>query len=246
MTATPRKQEWVQTTTLTILLFFVVILLSTTIPAVRDSQQRFIDSFFRFSPAPKPRSRVVLVTIDDESVQQLGRWPWSRTVLAKLVNSLNAAGASVIGLDILLSEPQTEDADKSLQDALRSSRGVIVDKIATFADGPHWLEPIPPFATAAAAVGHAQAALDVDSVCRTYPARELSLDGSRWAFGVEVARRADPGRTAAFLTSYGIPATDDGGAIATAKRVLIPIPYRRDSFDTISAYNVLSGFDSKL
>ena len=244
--ATPRKQEWAQTATLTVLLFLVVILLSTTMPVVRDSQLRFNDSFFRFSPAPEPRSRVVLVTIDDESLLQLGRWPWSRGMLARLTNNLNSAGASVIGLDILLSEPQTPDADKSLEDALRSSRAVIVDKIAAFADGPHWVEPIPQFVAAAAAVGHAQASLDVDSVCRKYPVRELSLDGSRWAFGVEVARRVDAARTAAFLSSYGIPSTDDSGAIATAKPILVPIPYRRDGFETISARNVLSGFDSKL
>src|SRR5579871_5525702 len=137
-TATPRKQQWLQTAALSILLFFVVVLLSTTIPAVRDWQLRFNDSFFRFSPVPKPRSRVVLVTIDDASLQLLGRWPWSRAVLARLVNQLNSAGASVVGLDILLAEPQTEDADKSLEDALRSSHAVIVDKIAAFADGPHW------------------------------------------------------------------------------------------------------------
>ena len=244
--ATTRKQDWLQTVALSALLFLVVVFLSATIPAVRDWQLRFNDSFFRFSPLPKPRSRVVLVTIDDASLQQLGRWPWSRTVLARLVNNLNAAGASVIGLDILLSEPQAPDADQSLQDALRSSRAVIVDEIAAFADGPHWIEPIPSFVTAAGGVGHAQAPLDRDSVCRMYPARELSLDGSRWAFSVEVARRIDPDRTAMFLASYGIPSQDDGGTIATAKLVLIPIPYRRDGFDTISARTILGSFDSKL
>src|SRR5579862_5549101 len=245
-TAIPRKQEWLQTVSLAVLLFLVVVLLSTTIPAVRDWQLRFNDSFFRLSPVPKPRSRVVLVLIDDESLNRFGRWPWSRTLLAKLTNNLNAAGASVIGLDILLSEPQTADADKSLQEALQSSRAVIVDKISAFADGPRWLEPIPQFAAAAAAVGHAQAPLDRDSVCRTYPARELSLDGSRWAFGVEVARRADPGRTTAFLAAYGIPSIDNAGSVTTAKPVLIPIAFRRDGFDIISAQTVLDGLNPEL
>jgi signal transduction histidine kinase len=240
-TATPPKQEWVQTAALAVLLFLVVVLLSATIPAVRDWQLRFNDSFFRLSPMPKPRSKVVVVAIDDESLHRFGRWPWSRTLLARLTNNLNAAGASVIGLDILLSEPQTADADKALEEALRSSRAVIVDKIASFTDGPRWDEPIPQFVEAAGAVGHAQAPLDVDSVCRTYPARELSIDGSRWAFGVEVARRADPGRTAAFLATYGIPAADAAGSITTANAVLIPIPFRRDGFDTISAQTALDG-----
>jgi signal transduction histidine kinase/CHASE2 domain-containing sensor protein len=234
-----------QTAALAGLLFLLVVVLSAAMPALRDWQLRVNDSFFRFSPVPKPRSRVVLVTIDDESLQRFGRWPWSRTLLAKLTRNLGQAGASVVGLDILLSETQTPDADRELAEALKSTRAVIVDKIAAFSDGPRWVEPIPQFAIAAAAVGHAQAPLDVDSVCRTYPARELTVDGSRWAFGVEVARRSDPARTAAFLAAYGIPATDDGVGFATAKPALIPIPYRRDGFDTISAQKVLDGLTAR-
>jgi signal transduction histidine kinase len=240
----PRKHEWVQTAALAGLLFLLVVVLSVAMPAVRDWQLRFNDSFFRFSPVPKPRSKVVLVTIDDESLQRFGRWPWSRVLLAKLTSNLNQAGASVVGLDILLSEPQTPEADQALAAALMSTRAVIVDTVAAFGDGPRWVEPIPQFAAAAGAVGHAQAPLDVDSVCRTYPARELTVDGSRWAFGVEVARRADPARTATFLAAYGIPATDNADSVTTAKPALIPIAYRRDGFDVISAQKVLDGLNA--
>src|SRR5215469_1887698 len=142
----PRKREWMQTAGLAGLLFVLVVLLWAAMPAVRDWQLRFNDSFFRFSPVPKPRSRVVLVTIDDQSLQRFGRWPWSRTLLAKLSKNLDQAGASVVGLDILLSETQTPEADQELAGALKSTRAVIVDKIALFGDGPRWMEPIPQFA----------------------------------------------------------------------------------------------------
>jgi signal transduction histidine kinase len=241
--ATPREHGWLQTGGLAVLLFLLVAVISTAIPAIRDWQRRFTDSFFRLSSAPKQRSPVVLVTIDDESLQLHGRWPWSRTLLAKLTSNLNQAGASTVGLDILLSEPQSPEADKALQEALQSAHAVVVGKIAAFDDGPHWVGPIPALAQAAVAVGHAQAPLDVDSVCRRYPARELTLDGSRWAFAVEVARRVDPQRTAAFLAAYGVPATDDTATVNTAKAVLVPIAYRTDPFDTISAHAILGGFD---
>ena len=81
ISGTPRKREWIQTATLASLLSLLVVTLSAAMPAVRDWQLRFNDSFFRFSPVPKPRSKVVLITIDDESVQRFGRWPWSRTLL---------------------------------------------------------------------------------------------------------------------------------------------------------------------
>src|SRR5258705_6368693 len=104
------RKTWARTAGLAVLLFLVVIFLST-IPLVREWQVRFCDTFFRLAPAPQARSKVVIVTIDDESLQRYGRWPWSRTLLAKLTNTLAQDGASVIGLDILFSEPQTPTSD---------------------------------------------------------------------------------------------------------------------------------------
>jgi signal transduction histidine kinase/CHASE2 domain-containing sensor protein len=240
--AEPGRRGWGQMAGLAVLLFAVVAILST-VPLIRDWQVRFTDTFFRLSPAPKQKSQVVLVMIDDESLQHYGRWPWSRTLLAKLTNNLVLAGARVVGLDILLSEPQSPVPDKALQDALHAGRMVIVDKIASYPGGPQWVEPLPQFAQAAGAVGHAQAPLDADSVCRRYPARELTLDGSRWAFAVEVARRVDAKATSSFLSAYGIPDQDDARTIVAAKPILVPIPFQRGVFDVISARMVLEGFD---
>lgn len=228
---------------LAVILFAAVALLST-IPVIRDWQARFSDTFFRLSPSPKQKSDVVLVTIDDESLQRYGRWPWSRTLLAKLTNNLANAGASVVGLDVLLSEPQSPEADRALQNALESAHAVIVDKIASYPGGPPWMEPLPQFSQSAAAVGHAQAPLDADSVCRRFPPREFTLEGSRWAFAVEVARHVDPKRTADFLSDYGVPVHDDAAPVLIAKPVLVPIPFRRDAFDTVPARIVLQGLDS--
>jgi len=222
---------------------FVVVSLLATIPLLRDWQARFTDSFFRFSPAPETKSKVVLVIIDDESLQHYGRWPWSRTLLAKLTNNLRHAGAGAIGLDILLAEPQSLEADKILQDALQASHAVIVDKIASYPEGPRWMEPLPQFEQVAGAVGHAQAPLDADSVCRRYPPRELTMDGSRWAFAVEMARRIDASQASKFLSFYGIPDHDGSQSILVAKPVLVRIPFRRGGFDTVSASAVLQGAD---
>jgi len=235
------RRGWAQWCGLVVILFVVVSLLST-VSLVRDWQARLTDSFFRLAPAPDEKSRVVLVEIDDDSLQRYGRWPWSRTLLAKLTNNLNQAGAGAIGLDILLAEPQSAEADKSLEDALKAAHAVIVDKIATLPEGPRWMEPLPQFAQAAGAVGHVQAPLDGDSVCRRYPPRELAMDGSRWAFAVEIARRIDAQQASKFLASYGISNRDDQ-AVVVAKPVLARIPFRRGGFDTVSAGAVLQGVD---
>jgi signal transduction histidine kinase len=241
MTNTPRTRFLSQTVGMAVILFAVVVGLST-VPVIRDLQLRLTDTFFRLAPAPQRRSRVVLVLIDDESLHQYGRWPWSRELLARLTTNLAHAGAGVIGLDILLSEVQSPSADRELADALRAAPTVVVDKIGTFPDGPHWIEPLQQFSQAAA-VGHAQSVLDQDSVCRRFPPRELTLDGSRWAFAVEVARRVDAPKTAAFLASYRVPFLDETPVVSAAQPILARIAYRRDGFEAISARSVLQGDD---
>ena len=115
--------------------------------------------------------------VDEESLRQFGRWPWSRVLLGQLTQNLAQAGASAVGLDILFSEPESTQADQALRTAFEEAgRVVIVDKIGIYRDGPHWIEPLPEFARAAVAVGHAQAVQDLDGVCRRFPALELT----RW------------------------------------------------------------------
>ncbi|MBF0273115.1 MAG: CHASE2 domain-containing protein [Magnetococcales bacterium] len=48
---------------------------------------------------------VRVVAIDEESLKQLGQWPWPRTRLALLVDRLRDLGARVVVLDLLLAEP---------------------------------------------------------------------------------------------------------------------------------------------
>ena len=52
--------------------------------------------------------RVSVVAIDEKSIEYLGRWPWSRTVIADMVNLLAQAKAKVVGLSIFYTEPQAD------------------------------------------------------------------------------------------------------------------------------------------
>jgi len=232
---------WAKRAALSLLVLLLVAALSL-IPVVRDSEMRLTDTFFRLAPPPAQRSGAVLVLIDEESLQQYGRWPWSRELLSRLINNLTHAGARVIGVDILLSEPQSPEADASLEKSLQASgRVVIVGKIGAFPEGPHWVGPLPAFSQAAVAVGHVQAVLDADSVCRRFPPSELTIDGPRLAFAIEVARQIDPRRTSEFLNLCGVSTSEDAVNINLAAPILVRIPFRRDGFDTVSASTVLQG-----
>ncbi|MBK8959923.1 MAG: CHASE2 domain-containing protein [Proteobacteria bacterium] len=53
-----------------------------------------------------PGDKVVVVAIDDKSIQNIGRWPWSRKVHAAMIDKLTAAGTKTIGSTIFYSEPE--------------------------------------------------------------------------------------------------------------------------------------------
>jgi len=74
------------------------------------ARDRIFDAYQRLSPreyvdpATKGLPGVLYVDIDDSSLATLGQWPWPRTLLATLIDKLNAAGAKVVVFDIVFAE----------------------------------------------------------------------------------------------------------------------------------------------
>jgi adenylate cyclase len=64
-------------------------------------------------PARQPLGSVAIVAIDDSSIRTIGRWPWPRGRIAELVSKLHEYGAKTVGLDLVLSEPDTTSKDCS-------------------------------------------------------------------------------------------------------------------------------------
>ena len=69
-------------------------------------EYRVYDTAIRVD-TPAPPADITLIGIDDASLKALGAWPWSRDVLAKLVDQLAAAGAQSIVLTLPLLEPES-------------------------------------------------------------------------------------------------------------------------------------------
>jgi signal transduction histidine kinase len=67
------------------------------------SSNSVFDGYQRFSLPGRPALQIIVVDVDDESLRRVGQWPWRRDQLARLIDA--AAGARVVGLDILLTEP---------------------------------------------------------------------------------------------------------------------------------------------
>ncbi len=52
---------------------------------------------------------IELVTITNEDIKRLGRWPWPRGLFARCIDNLHEAGAKVIALNIFLSGPEENE-----------------------------------------------------------------------------------------------------------------------------------------
>jgi len=72
-------------------------------------------------PAP---AEVVIVAVDEKSVNELGRWPWTRTRTASLVSRLSKA--RTVAVDMVFSEPQDALSDAALAKAFSSSGNVVL------------------------------------------------------------------------------------------------------------------------
>jgi adenylate cyclase len=80
------------------------------------------DQHFRLR-GPRPvNPQVAIVAIDEASLRKVGRWPWSRAVLADLVRRLDTAGAAAIAFDTLLTEPE-RTAEKEVAQRLARRLG---------------------------------------------------------------------------------------------------------------------------
>jgi len=51
-------------------------------------------------------NRIVVIDIDDESIDRIGRWPWPRSVMAEMIGKLSDAGARLVAVDVFYSEKQ--------------------------------------------------------------------------------------------------------------------------------------------
>ncbi len=179
-----RIKSWLA---LNLLLLSVVAALSLTYP-VEELSRRLGDIYFRVrTPLPTSDS-VALVLIDDLSLSRHGRWPWPRSLLARLVRATTAQRPGAIGLDILLTEAEDARNDDDLAKAFREAGNVVLATKVSFPPQPLWTNPLSVFVASSAGVGHVQAVEDADGICRSVPARELSVDGPRWALALEVSR----------------------------------------------------------
>ena len=168
-----------------------------------------------------------IVTIDEESIEKYGQWPWDRRVLADLVVKLREAQVGIIVMPILFSEYDRMGGDEAFVNTIYQM-GVVIAQVGTtqinknavprgvakigdplpwLYEWPGMLGPIPELGQYADGVGVINTAPEIDGVVRRVPLIMKIGDETYPAIALETIRVAtgDP--------SYQIKA-GEGGVIA--------------------------------
>jgi adenylate cyclase len=115
-------------------------------PYVDEIENLLYDTRVRLTAPRGVDPRIVIVAIDESSLEELGHWPWTREKLALLVEQMLAYGVAVAGFDVLFAErDESADVDLLRELALRAGDEEFVttleqlapmlDRDRRFADG---------------------------------------------------------------------------------------------------------------
>ena len=127
-----RGQFWRRDWFVAVLVVLAVVILDRSTDAVETLERRFYD-FASTSSSRQPSDRIAIIAIDEQSVRNIGRWPWPRDVQAQMIDMLAAAKAKTIVNTVFFFEPQTdrglEFIRKMKQVLAQSEQGPVTEQL---------------------------------------------------------------------------------------------------------------------
>ncbi|MDY6938740.1 MAG: CHASE2 domain-containing protein, partial [Cyanobacteriota bacterium] len=226
-------------------------LLANVLGLFQFAELATLDRFFRWRSTEPPDSRIVLVTIDEPDIQNVGQWPIPNTVLVELLEKLKAQQPRVIGLALYRDLP-TGEGDRALQELFASTPNLIgVEKVGGEAVAPH------PTLGEKDRVGIVDLLLDADGKVRRSLLSAKSGDRTRLSFGLRVSlmyleaenlslERIDDRLPKDRLgrATFAPFAGNDGGYVRaddSGYQMLINYRGTREQFTSVSMSDVLEG-----
>lgn len=110
---------------LSVLVVWATLLLFA--PAMNTLEERLGAQGWLMFSDQQPEERITVVAIDENSLAEIGPWPWSREVMANLTRQLDEAGVQLQLHDIVY--PEARDGDDEFLVALQSARGVVLAQV---------------------------------------------------------------------------------------------------------------------
>lgn len=190
-------------------------------PFFETLEMRFYDMRARLRQMEKPGEEIIIITIDDDSISKIGRWPWPRSTIAALIDKLSGAGAKVIGLNIIFSEPERNQGLAELKNL--EEKYALLLKNPAMAAAKKKNESFTAFAEE---LSSAQVRLDNDAklIASVANAKNVALP---MFFTLSSGLGAAPSAAPVFLSSHAFSrvanADDESAFLLTASEVTAPI-----------------------
>ncbi|HXG83401.1 MAG TPA: CHASE2 domain-containing protein [Pyrinomonadaceae bacterium] len=190
-----KKLNWLRIGLIWLVSAGAVFTVSNFVPLLSNAS---LNTLFRLRGELSAPDDIVIVAIDDASLQRIGKYPWARSVIADGLDKISAGEPRVVGIDIIYAEESDAEDDERLAQAIKKN-GRVVLPTQLFESVNEtgqieivWLRPLPELEAAVAGEGHAHAAPDVDGTLRSVQLNKADEKGNRfWAFGLETLRVAE-------------------------------------------------------
>jgi signal transduction histidine kinase/CHASE2 domain-containing sensor protein len=190
----------------------------------------FYDLAFRIRGAREPLQRIVVVAIDEKTLEALGRWPLKRSLYASVLE--RTAAADVVAFDIMMVEPTPDDAAlaRKMREYGKAVLPISIETGMTIADPAPVFAPLP--------VGHVHIEQGIDGVVREvyhtlyFQGRRLPSFASRI---YEIAGKSSFHRETPFLEQQ------DAGAIVQGDLMRINYCGGPGTFRQLSFLDVVNG-----
>ncbi|HLH32828.1 MAG TPA: CHASE2 domain-containing protein [Terriglobia bacterium] len=183
------------------------------------------------------KSPVLIAAIDEESLHRLGRWPWSRDKIAKLIDTIETGNPRAIAVDVLLDDKGKLEEDYALATAIANAHAVVLGAHLEEKDGvERWNQPDALFLKMGVRLGHVHTDPDFDGINRRILSVKATADGAPMpAFAVQTLHAAELPFKADFERKVGT------AEVYQSKPINIRFVGDNGSFRQIPAWQLLDG-----
>lgn len=186
------KRRW-----LLALLLFVLVEIASLAGVYDRLEMSLYDSWFRLDGVHDPGQQVVIVAIDDKSINYFGQkygvqFPWPRSIYGALLEQLN--DARTVTFDLVFDAPTKPEEDMALAEAVKKHGRVVLAGMFAFEENKQgekeqvWYGPAQQLG--AAGVGMVNMPIDTDHVVRSVTVADISDKQPMFSLGLITAMLA--------------------------------------------------------
>ena len=181
-------------------------------------------------------SPTVIVAIDEDSLDRIGMWPWSRDKLAHLIEGVSKGKPRAVAIDIVLDDETTKEADYALAAAIANGPPVVLATRRDERDGVElWRQPLDVFNQKGVRLGHVHAEPDFDGISRRIFSAKTGEGRVVPAFAVQALHAAGLSFQSDFEEKVG------SANLIRPRTVNIRFAGDVNTFPRVPAWKVLSG-----